>query len=290
MPDRPAIDPARVRRSFDRCARDYEGAAALAREVAGRMLERLDRVRMQPARVLDLGSGAGRVAGALLARYRGAHAVALDFSLEMLRTGRRAPTFWDRWRAPRCHPVCAAMERLPFADGTFDMVCSNLALEWSADPEQVLREVRRVLRRGGLMMFSTLGPDTLQELRAANAGRWAGPPLADMHDVGDALVRQGFVGPVMDAERITLTYPDVRALLSELRAIGCAGAIRPVSAGLRGRTWLARMEQGYREFERDGRVPASVEVVYGHAWKPEQPSGVTEDGRAVIRFISRPGC
>ncbi len=253
------------------------------------MLERLDLVRVQPARVLDLGSGAGDIARALLARYPAAHAISLDFSQNMLRTGHRRPAFWDRWRRAQPVPVCAEMEQLPVADATFDMVCSNLALEWSADPDRVLSEVRRVLRRGGLFMFSTLGPDTLKELRAAYAGRWPGPRFADMHDVGDALVRQGFAGPVMDVERIALTYPDVRALLEDLRASGSSGAVRPGSTGLRSRHWLGKLERGYRAFERDGRLPATFEIVYGHAWKPDQPPRVTQDGRSVIRFAPRPG-
>lgn len=288
MADAPALDLRCVRRGFDRRARGYDDAAVLAREVAGRMLERLDLVRMQPARVLDLGSGTGGVARALLQRYPQAQAVALDLSLQMLRTGRPAKPFWASWRARAARPVCAAMERLPLADGAFDMVCSNLALEWSAAPEQALREVQRVLRRGGLFMFSTLGPDTLRELRAAMPGAWRGRPLADMHDVGDALVRQGFADPVMDVERITLTYASVRALLRELRATGAMPASAPAAAGLRGRGWLCAVERGYGAFLHDGRVPATFEIVYGHAWKSEQPPRLSAQGHAVIRFTPRP--
>ncbi|MCC7546765.1 MAG: methyltransferase domain-containing protein [Burkholderiales bacterium] len=284
MPDTPAADVRRVRRRFDRCARGYDDASALAREVAARMLQRLDLVRMQPARVLDLGSGPGAVARALLERYPTAQAVALDFSLAMLHAGHAPRPFWAAWRRAEPRSVCADMARLPLGGGTFDMVCSNLALEWSDEPGQVMREVHRVLRRGGLFMFTTLGPDSLRELRsvAPDAGSHA---LADMHDIGDALIRHGFADPVMDMERITLTYPDVRALLAELRAGGCTAASRP-AAGLRGRAWLGALERRYRAFERDGRVPASFEIVYGHAWKPEQPRTI-EDGRAVIRVLPR---
>lgn len=290
----PALDPARVRRRFDRCAAGYDAAAVLAREVAARMLERLDLVRMQPARVLDLGSGTGFVAQNLNTRYVQAQVVAIDFSLAMLRAanparlrfpGRR---LWSRLGARRPLPVCAEMERLPLADASFDLACSNLALEWSARPHQVLQEVQRVLRGGGLFMFSTLGPDTLRELRSADPRGAAGTHrLADMHDVGDALVRQGFADPVMDMEHLTLTYPDVGALLQELRASGYAQAPQPVSAGLHGRGWLRELERRYAAFARDGRVPATFEIVYGHAWKPEQPAYARPDGSAVIRFVPR---
>ena len=288
MADAPGVGAREVRRDFDRCARGYDDAAVLAREVAARMLERLELVRMQPARVLDLGSGTGGVARALLRRYPQADALALDLSLQMLRAGHPAKPFWARWRERAPRPVCAAMERLPLADGAFDMVCSNLALEWSAAPEQALREVQRVLRRGGLFMFSTLGPDTLRELRAAMPQAWRGRPLADMHDVGDALLRQGFADPVMDMERITLTYADVPALLRELRAAGAMPASVPSPAGLRGRGWLAALERDYRAFQHEGRVPATFEIVYGHAWKSEQPPRLTPEGHAVIRFAPRP--
>jgi len=280
------IDPRRVRARFERCAPGYDAAAALAREVASRMIERLDLVRMQPARALDLGSGTGGVARALLQRYPQAQVIALDFSLSMLRAGRPGRPSWAAWRARAPQLLCAAMERVPLADSSCDMVCSNLAIEWSAAPEQLLREVRRVLRRGGLFMFSTLGPDTLRELRAATPRAGPAHPLADMHDVGDALVREGFADPVMEVERLTLTYPDVHALLRELRASGCAARTAPQARGLRGREWLAAIERGYAAFARDSRVSASFEVVYGHAWKPEAPR-VTEDGRAVVRFSPR---
>jgi len=271
---------------FERCAPGYDESAEFAREVASRMLERLDLVRMQPARVLDLGSGTGGVARALVQRYPQARIIALDFSLGMLRAGRPIRPFWAPWRAREPQLICAAMEQIPIADASCDMVCSNLAIEWSAAPDRLLREVRRILRRGGLFMFSTLGPDTLRELRAAALDAGPAHPLADMHDVGDALLREGFADPVMEVERLTLTYPDVRALLRELRASGCAARAAPRARGLRGRAWLAGIERGYHAFERDTRIPASFELVYGHAWKPEAPR-TTEDGRSVVHFTPR---
>jgi len=280
------IDARRVRARFERCAPGYDASAAFAREVASRMLERLDLVRMQPACALDLGSGTGGLARALLQRYPQARIIALDFSLSMLRAGRPLRPFWAPWRAREPQLLCATMEHIPLADACCDMVCSNLAIEWSTAPELLLSEVRRILRRGGLFMFSTLGPDTLRELRAAATDAGPAHPLADMHDVGDALLREGFADPVMEVERLTLTYPNVHALLRELRASGCATRTAPRTRGLRGRAWLAEIERAYAAYERDARIPASFELVYGHAWKPEAPRN-TADGRSVVHFTPR---
>jgi malonyl-CoA O-methyltransferase len=166
----------------------------------------------------------------------------------------------------RRHAVCADFGRLPLATGSVDFIWSNMALHWAADPPAALRELGRALATEGLFMFSTLGPDTLAELRAA-AGEGRVHRFADMHDVGDALVAAGFSAPVMDVERVTLTYPGPAALLAELRASGqtCARQDRP--RGLRGRSFRARLESALEAQMRDQRVPLTCEVVYGHAWK-----------------------
>ena len=286
------IDPALARRRFDRAAATFEQAAALHQEVAARMLERLDLVRLAPQVVLDAGCATGRLTGALAKRYPGARVVALDLSPRMLvQRWPPRPRLARLLRAPAAGlPVCGVRERLPLATGSVDLVCSSLALHWSAAPEQVVREMHRVLRRGGLLMFTTLGPDSLKELRAALPDSAASVHVfADMHDVGDLLVRTGFADPVMDMEHIILTYPDLAALLRELRAAGGASARSDLPRGLRGRAWLQRLAQRY-EAQRDGdRLPATFEIVYGHAWKPEQASRASADGRAVVQFHPRRG-
>jgi malonyl-CoA O-methyltransferase len=284
------LDPAVVRRRFDRAAPGCEPYTALQREVAGRMLERLDLVRLDPRIVLDMGAGTGQLTAALAARYPGAHVLALDVSLRMLAQRWPMRTGWLRRLQPRAAglPVCAAMERVPLADASVDLVCANLALQWSAAPESALREMHRVLRPAGLLMFSTLGPDSLQELRAALPGSPASVhAFADMHDVGDLLVRTGFADPVMDMEHIVLTFADLDALLRELRRSGAASARLDRPRGLRGRAWLQRLAQGYEAHRRDQRLPATFEIVYGHAWKPEQSPRVSADGRAIVRFHPR---
>jgi malonyl-CoA O-methyltransferase len=284
------LDPSLVRRRFDRAAPVYDQAAALQGEVAARMLERLDLVRVDPLTVLDFGCGTGMVSARLAARYPAARVVALDASLRMLlqRWPRRG-AFARLLRPPAAGlPLCAAMERVPLAAGCVDLLCSNLALHWSAAPEMAVREMYRVLRPGGLVMFATLGPDSLKELRAAlSASPASVHAFADMHDVGDLLVRTGFADPVMDMEHIVLTYADVRGLLRELRHSGASSARADLPRGLRGRAWLEALARAYEPQRREGRLPATFEIVYGHAWKPDQPSRAS-DGRAVVRFHPPP--
>src|SRR5262245_30407582 len=208
----PAVNARLARRRFERAAATYAKSSRVEAEAGARMLERLDYVKLAPRRVLDAGSGPPQ--RALGRRYRAAEIIACDFSPAMLRAGKKK--FFER-RPPRA--VCGDLLHLPLAPGAIDLVWSNMALHWAADPLAALREWHRVLAVGGLLMFSTLGPDTLAELRlAAGAGRVHA--FADMHDVGDLLVAAGFAEPVMDTERLTLLYADGAALLADLRASG----------------------------------------------------------------------
>jgi malonyl-CoA O-methyltransferase len=261
------IDKGRARRAFERAAERYDGVAVLQREIADRMLERLDYVRLAPKRILDLGCGTGYALDPLARRYRGARLVALDFAFPMLLRARRRGTWLNR---PTC--LCADAERLPLADGSVDLILSNATFQWCDDPAIAFAECLRVLRPGGLLMFSTFGPDTLKELRAA----WASvdgyshvSPFPDMHDLGDALVRTRFADPVMDAERLTLTYERMTDLMGDLKAIGAHNATDSRPRGLTGPRRLAAVAAAYERERRDGRLPASYEVVYGHAWAPE---------------------
>ena len=285
----PLLDKRTIRRHFDRAAPTYERAAELQREVAARMLERLDLIKLHPGRMLDAGSGTGLVTRTLGRRYPDAGIVQLDLSLRMLREATAAGSFWRQLMRLARTParVCGDMEKLPLRTATVDLVCSNLALEWCERPVEALREFNRVLTRGGLLMFTTLGPDTLRELRAVFSTSGSAPavhPFADMHDIGDLLVSSGFADPVMDMERLTLTYADLSALFADLRASGCQCALASAHRGLHGRTWPALLAQHYAAFLQDGRLPATFEIVYGHAWKAEQGPRVAADGRAIIQF------
>jgi malonyl-CoA O-methyltransferase len=251
----PAIDGRAARRRFERAAATYPKSARLESEVFARMLERLDYVRLEPARVLDAGSGPPR--RELRRRYPRAMTIALDFSLAML----PRPGMLARLAGSNEVGVCADMQYLPLADGSVDLVWSNMALHWLSDPLPALREFRRVLAPNGLLMFSTLGPDSLKELRAG-AGERRVHAFIDMHDVGDMLLAAGLAAPVMDMELITLEYPDAGTLLGDLRGSGQTNARVDRPRGLAGRAFAERLRRAL-----DDKPGATFEVVYGHAWR-----------------------
>ncbi len=283
-----AVLPVRrdVRRAFERAARTYDDAAVLQREVCARLAAHLDPVRLAPRRILDLGCGTGHAFGELAARYRGAHLVGVDLAHAMLARSRARAPWWRRLPGvPRPSLACADAERLPLAAGAVDLVFSNLALQW-CDASRVFAESARVLAPGGLVLFSTFGPDTLRELRAAFAAADGAPHVnrfVDMHDLGDALVHAGFADPVMDMELVTLEYDSVGAVLRDLKAIGAVNSLPARSRGLTGRARWRRMTDAYEGLRRGGTLPATWEVVYGHAWKVA-PSRLA-DGRQVVRFV-----
>jgi malonyl-CoA O-methyltransferase len=268
------IDKQRVRHAFDRAAGDYDRVAILQREVGKRLLERLDYIRLQPDTVTDIGAGTGHLSKHLAQRYKQAWVIALDLAPNMLRTARRhAGTLARLLR--RQSFVCADAERLPLTDRSTDMIFSNLTLQWCGDLDRVFAEFRRILRPGGMALFSTFGPDTLKELRDS----WAAADDAvhistfiDMHDIGDALLRSGFADPVMDAERFTLTYPDVYTLMKELKLLGAHNAASGRNHNLTGKGRLRAMTAAYERYRDNGTLPASYEVVYGLAWAPEVSS------------------
>ncbi|MDZ7828467.1 MAG: malonyl-ACP O-methyltransferase BioC [Halofilum sp. (in: g-proteobacteria)] len=258
------LDPRTVRRAFDRAAAHYERNAGLQREVADELIERLAAVRIDPAVVADLGCGTGHASRALVRMYPGARVYGVDFAPAMLRAFDRG--WWPRRRPV---PLCADLVRLPFADASVDVLFSSLAFQWIDDLPTLFAELRRVLRPEGVLMFSSFGPDTLMELRTAWAAVDDGVHVnrfPDMHDVGDALLGAGLRDPVMDVDRLTRAYADVRALMRSIKSIGAGNAATERSRGLTGRGVLERLDGAYERRDPDGRPLASWEVVYGHAW------------------------
>jgi len=285
MSDPFALDTARVRAAFDAAADAYDEAAVLQAEVRGRLLERLDEVRLRPRTILDAGCGTGHAARALLERYRRARVIALDIAPGMLEaTRRRRP--WLR----QLDLVCANAESVPLPPRSVELVFSNLMLQWCNDPDRAFAEFHRVLAPGGLVMFTTFGPDTLKELRASWGtvdGATHVSRFIDMHDLGDALIRAGFAEPVMDVEHFTLTYESVRALMRELKAMGAHNATAGRHRGLTGRGRLAAVEAAYEALRRDGRLPSTWEVVYGHAWATGSVPAPDGEARFPIDRIGR---
>lgn len=263
------LDTRVVRRAFDRAAAHYERNADLQREAANELLERLEGVRIQPRVVVDLGCGTGYATRALARMYGGANVFGVDFAQGMLRSFERG--LWPRRRPV---PLCADLTRLPFEDASVDLLFSSLAFQWIDDLPLLFAELRRVLRPEGVLMFSTFGPDTLTELRAAWAAVDDGVHVnrfPDMHDVGDALLGAGLRDPVMDVDRIERRYDDLRALMRSIKSIGAGNAASGRPRGLLGRGALERLEAAYATRDEDGRPSASWELVYGHAWGASIP-------------------
>lgn len=279
------IDKRRMRRAFSRAAANYDAAAVLQREVCTRMLERLEYIKLQPARILDAGSGTGWGTRQLAQRYPDAQLVALDIAIGMLHAARGRSGWWQKlFGGARPAQVCGDVEALPLAANSLGMVWSNLTVQWCNDLPAAFVELHRVLKVDGLLMFSTFGPDTLKELRLAFNGVDQHNHLnrfADMHDIGDMLVHSGFAEPVMDMEYITLTYDDVRGVLQDLKTIGAHNATAGRGQGLMGKDAWARLVANYEQMRSKGKLPATFEVVYGHAWKPQPRK--TRDGAAIIQ-------
>jgi malonyl-CoA O-methyltransferase len=289
------LDFAEVRRAFDHAAASYDAHAVLQREVCDRLLERLDFMTLQPGRVLDVGSGTGYGLAHLRARYAEAELSALDVAPAMLSAARARlpqPGWAQRARsrlAPSSvratHVLCADMERLPLAPSSMNLVWSSLALQWAHDLEATLKGFHQVLAPGGLLIFATFGPDTLKELRSAFAAIDDAPHVnrfIDLHDIGDMLIHAGFVSPVMEMDMLTLTYDDLKTLMRDLKGIGAHNAATTRRRGLLGKSAWARLEQAYESQRLEGRLPATFEVIYGHAWAGDKTR--REDGRQVIEF------
>ncbi|MGD2161200.1 MAG: malonyl-ACP O-methyltransferase BioC [Gammaproteobacteria bacterium] len=261
------ISKYKIRRAFDRAANSYDAAAVLQKEVCRRLLEKLDYIRLSPQLILDAGVGTGEAVAPLMQRYKKSRLVALDLSERMLA---KALAHGGLMRKPEL--VCADIEQLPFCESSFDLVFSSLTLQWCNDLPATLGELLRVLKPGGLLMFATFGPQTLQELRAS----WQQiddavhvNQFTDMHDVGDELLRCGYADPVMEAETITVNYKTVDTLMADIRAIGANATAEGGRAGLTTPAVLSKLRQAYENYRQDDQLPATYEVIYGHAWKVE---------------------
>jgi malonyl-CoA O-methyltransferase len=275
--------------AFDRASAQYDGAAQLQTTVRGELLARLDYVRLAPAVVLDLGSGTGHASRELKRRYPRALVVALDLAPGMLHVARRHSRLFRRFAR-----VCGDAYRLPFASASVDLIFSNLMLQWCDELAPVCAELRRVLKPGGLLAFSTLGPDTLHELRAA----WASADgfshvnrFLDMHDVGDALARAGLAEPVLDVDRHVFGFADTLALMRSLKALGAHNVTAGRPRGLTGRRRLAAMQAAYESLRSGGALPVTYEVIYGAAWGTAAPRATAPHGAEVhvpLSAIARP--
>jgi len=274
-----ALDRSAIRNNFDGASANYDASAVLQARVREQLIERLDWIAFEPDTIIDLGCGTGHAACALGARWPKARVIAVDFSPGMLREAAR------RDDAARFERLCADALELPLPDASVDLLFSSLMLPWCDDLDAAFAEIARVLRPRGLLTFTTLGPDTLIELQEAwhEADDYTHViPFADMHDIGDGLIRAGLAEPVLDVVRYTLTYPDVYSLMRDLKAIGARNATTGRPRGLTGKAALRAVEQNYERHRHDGKLPASYEVVFGQAWGPVERPDAERDGEFTI--------
>jgi malonyl-CoA O-methyltransferase len=283
------LNKRQLRNSFERAAVGYDKAAMLQREVCDRMLSRLEYIKCIPRTILDAGSGTGYGGRNLANSYPDAGIIALDLALAMHYQARPAAASWWKQllsiRKNITNYVCGDIEQLPFCDSSIGMVWSNLSLQWCNDIEHTFAEMYRVLQPEGLLMFSTFGPDTLHELRQAFLDMDDNSHVnhfIDMHDIGDLLVYNGFAMPVMDMEYITLTYDDVISVMRDLKAMGAHNVIQDRKRGLTGKIGWGKVLSNYETFRKDGKLPVTFELIYGHAWKLEPRKNI--DDRKIIEF------
>ncbi|WP_304985006.1 methyltransferase domain-containing protein [Coxiella-like endosymbiont] len=278
-----SIDSRAVAKSLESVAKTYgEGAEIIPRAIADRLLERLDFIRLNPFRVVDFGSRTGYTTRALLNRYKKADIISFHFSISLL--NRAKGSFWRR------HPKMVVGEYTlpPFVDQSVDLIFSNLTFQWSFDLQQTLKECQRILRPGGLLLFSTVGPDTLKELRASFSDKKRHVhTFYDMHDIGDMLTHFHFVDPVMDMEYLSVRYSSVLQLIADLKAIGAHNTAQDRSRGLMGRNQWHQMLKAYEKWRDENHtIPATIEVIYGHAFGSEVTSFQSDQEQEVLIPVS----
>lgn len=259
------LDQQIIRRGFERAAAGFDAHDFLHREIRGRLLARLPAIRIEPNLVVDLGAGTGAALDELQTRFPDASILPIDLTPAMLDAGPAAAS-----------GICADAARLPLPDGSTDVIFSNLMLHHCPHPADVLVEARRVLRSPGLIIFTTLGPNSLLELGRAWAtadGYSHISPFADMHDVGDALVQAGFAEPVVDSQMLTITYGDVASLVADLRHAGSTNATEHRNRGLTGRDAAGRLHAAcHAQADGAGRIPITIDVIFGLAWASDDPA------------------
>ncbi len=277
-----SLERRNVAHAFDDAAKDYDTVSLLQQTVADRLIDSFDLIKIKPASILDMGSGTGYGSRKLKQRFKKAQFYQSDISGEMLKVARKkSPKYFSK-----NHFLCADAAQMPIEDNQFDLVFSSLMLQWCNDLDLVFAEVKRMLKPGGVFLFASFGPDTLKELRECwqkvdddihvNA-------FVDMHDIGDSLVRNGMDAPVLSVEHIVLTYSGCKQLMSELKNIGAHNANNGRRKTLTGKQRLNKVISHYETFRSDNKLPATYEVVYGHAWQAHQErSGSVGDGSQTI--------
>lgn len=253
-----------IRSAFNKASSRYDEHAFLQKEIATRLDAKLEVISSNTDVILDLGAGTGLLSQSLLQRFPSSKIICLDFAQKSLKNN------------PSAYKLCADASHLPLADNSVDVIASNLMMQWCPNLNQLFNECHRVLKNNGLILFSTFGPNTLKELKKSWAvidNKTHVNTFTDMHDIGDQLLQSGFQSPVMEMENLTLTYQSVTDLLRDLKAIG-AQTVSTRSKSLTGKDKFQSMIKMYESYRQDGKLPATYEVIYGHAWKRINKIGI----------------
>ncbi|CAM4382788.1 MAG: Malonyl-[acyl-carrier protein] O-methyltransferase [Legionellaceae bacterium] len=261
------LDIRKIIHHFNQAAETYPTVSILQKEVGLQLIQRLSFIKIEPKTILDLGCGTGFFTPYLKKCFPNATIISLDIAFNMLTMAKKKAKWFSK---PSL--ICAASGNLPFSNHSIDFIFCNQVFHWDTAIQKTLLELKRILTPNGLLLFSTLGPDTLKELRFC----WQEidsyqhiHTFLDMHDIGDMLVQTGFYDPVMDSQYMTLAYKDIHTLFHELKANGASNASLYQNPSLSGKNKLANCSQKYENFRTaENRLPATFEILFGHAWQP----------------------
>lgn len=277
-----------VRKHFDQAAEQYDAHAVVQREIADRLLDHLEGLRLDPANIVDVGCGTGYCTRVLKRKFPRANVTGIDLAPAMIREARRQQGWYRRWFGRNPVYETGDAQALALADNSVDLVFSNLAIQW-CDPDRVFTEFNRVLKPGGLVLLSSFGPDTLLELRQAWAAvdeREHVHTFIDMHDLGDAMSRNGLAGPVLDVDRLQMEYGSVADILRDLKGIGAQNLAPDRPRGLMGKTHFRRFREAYESIGEAGKLPVTYEAVYAHAWAGQAGKAQGAPGETFVPFPS----
>ncbi len=269
---RQTLDHKKVVATFEKVAASYQSTRHFYARLEAQLLERFAWFRLEPQVIVDLGCGQGQGLSLLEKQFPQAQCVGIDVSQTMLSFAKKACSSTPY--------ITADAMQLPLATQSVDILYSHLLLPWITDYSTFFAECYRVLRPQGLFLFSSVGPDTLQELRVS----WQviGDPFTrvhsfiDMHDLGDALMKQGLIDAVMDRTAYRLSYTQLEDLFQDLKNIGASNFASYRCLGLTTSRALHAMKVAYADrYLENGRYPATCEFVIGHAFATESREEVS---------------